>query len=47
VQRSSGLPIAVVSGALATLELKGAVRQVGPMSFVRARDAALAYSAGS
>ena len=38
VQRASGLPIAAVSGALALLELKGLVRQVGAMSFVRARE---------
>jgi DNA processing protein len=45
VQRVSGLPIATVSGALAMLELKGMVRQIGPMSFVRARDmGAVAYS---
>jgi len=37
VQRVSGLPIASVSSALALLELKGLVRQVGPMSFVKAR----------
>jgi len=36
VQRASGLPIAAVSSALALLELKGMVRQVGPMSFIRA-----------
>jgi DNA processing protein len=36
MQRASGLPIASVSSALAVLELKGMVRQVGPMSFVRA-----------
>jgi DNA processing protein len=45
VQRASGLPIASVSGALAMLELKGLVRQVGPMSFVRAREAAARQSA--
>ncbi len=44
VQRQSGLPIAAVSGALAMLELKGAVRQVGPMNFIRAREAAAAYT---
>ena len=38
VQRASGLPIAAVSGALAMLELKGMVKQVGPMNFVRARE---------
>lgn len=37
VQRASGLPIATVSSALALLELKGMVRQVAPMSFIRAR----------
>lgn len=45
VQRASGLPIATVSGALAMLELKGMVKQVGPMNFVRARGAGAAYSA--
>jgi DNA processing protein len=46
VQRASGLPIASVSSALAVLELKGIVRQVGPMSFVRAREVAIRkYSA--
>ena len=39
VQRASGLPIAAVSGGLALLELKGQVRQVGVMSFVRADEA--------
>jgi DNA processing protein len=43
VQRVSGLPIGDVSGALAMLELKGMVRQVGPMSFVRARDVSVTY----
>jgi DNA processing protein len=36
VQRASGMPIASVSSALALLELKGLVRQVGPMSFIKA-----------
>jgi DNA processing protein len=44
VQRASGLPIATVSSALALLELKGMVRQVAPMSFVRAREARMPYS---
>ena len=39
VQRASGLPIAAVSGGLALLELKGQVRQVGAMSFVRSEGA--------
>jgi DNA processing protein len=37
VLRSSGLEIAVVSSALAMLELKGMARQVGNMNYVRAR----------
>ncbi|MEX2236095.1 MAG: DNA-processing protein DprA [Dehalococcoidia bacterium] len=37
VRRSTGLGIAEVSSALAMLELKGAVRQVGAMSYVRSR----------
>jgi DNA processing protein len=41
VQHATGLPIAAVSSALAVLELKGMVRQVGPMSFVRAREVAI------
>jgi DNA processing protein len=44
VQRASGLPIATVSSALALLELKGMVRQVAPMSFVRARELRMPYS---
>jgi len=44
VRRASGLPIAAVSGTLAMLELKGLVRQVGPMNFVRAREVAVAYT---
>ncbi len=43
VCRHSGLPVATVSSALAMLELKGLVRQMGPMSYVRAREARAAY----
>ncbi len=38
VRRQSGLPIAAVSSGLAMLELKGLVKQVGRMSYIRARD---------
>jgi DNA processing protein len=41
--RSSGLPIATVSSVLAMLELKGLVRQMGSMSYVRAREAQASY----
>jgi DNA processing protein len=39
VRRASGLPIAIVTSTLAMLELKGLVRQVGRMNYVRAREA--------
>ncbi len=39
VRRASGLPIATVTSALAMLELKGMVRQVGRMNYVRAAPA--------
>ena len=44
VQRASGLPIGTVSSTLALLELKGMVRQIAPMSFIRAREARVPYS---
>ena len=40
VRRACGLPIQAVTGALAMLELKGLVRQVGRMNYVRARETA-------
>ncbi len=43
VCRESGLPIATVSSVLAMLELRGLVRQMGPMSYVRAREAQASY----
>lgn len=43
VCRHSGLPIATVSSVLAMLELKGLVRQIGPMAYVRAREAQASY----
>ena len=39
-----GLPIAQVSGALALMELKGMVRQVGGMNYVVAKEARAGYS---
>jgi DNA processing protein len=38
LRRVCGLPIATVTSALAMLELKGLVRQVGRMNYVRTRD---------
>ncbi|MBI2914130.1 MAG: DNA-protecting protein DprA [Chloroflexi bacterium] len=43
VCRDSGLPVATVSSVLAMLELKGLVRQMGPMAYVRAREARATY----
>lgn len=40
VTRSCGLPVSAVSSALAMLELKGKVRQVGRMNYVRVRETA-------
>jgi DNA processing protein len=39
VRRQCGLPIAAVTSGLAMLELKGLVRQVGRMNYVRTREA--------
>jgi DNA processing protein len=46
VGRSAGLPIATVCSTLALMELKGLVRQVGGMNYVRAREAAPTYRIG-
>ncbi len=43
VCRGSGLPIATVSSVLAMLELKGMVRQMGPMSYVRVGEQLASY----
>jgi DNA processing protein len=42
VCRLSSLPIATVSSVLAMMELKGLIKQMGPMSYVRAQPAAAA-----
>jgi DNA processing protein len=43
VRQASGLPIATVSSTLALMELKGLVRQVGGMNYVRARETGPVY----
>ena len=43
ISRRAGLPVTVVIGTLAVMELKGHVRQVGRMNYIRAREAAAAY----
>jgi DNA processing protein len=35
ISRGANLPVATVSGALAMLELKGMIRQIGGMQYVR------------
>ncbi len=43
VCRNSGLPVSTVSSTLAMMELKGSVKQVGPMNYVLAREARQEY----
>ena len=43
IHRNANLPIASVSGLLTMLEMKGMVKQVGCMHYVRIREAAPAY----
>ena len=45
IRRQSDMPITVVSSTLAILELKGLVRQAGPMQYVLAREERAEYSA--
>lgn len=45
VCRQSALPVSTVSSLLAMMELKGLVRQMGPMTYVIAREAASAHRA--
>lgn len=43
VGRLSGLPMATVSGTLAMMELRGLVKQVGAMNYIRTREVAAPY----
>ena len=45
VVRSSGMDISLVSGALAMMELKGVVRQVGGMNYIRIKERPAEYQA--
>ncbi len=47
LSRSSGLPVTEVIGCLAVLELRGLVRQVGRMNYIKAREAPESYSPSS
>ncbi|HEX5689335.1 MAG TPA: DNA-processing protein DprA [Roseiflexaceae bacterium] len=44
IRRQCDLPITLVSSTLAIMELKGLVRQAGPMQYVRAREERAEYS---
>ena len=46
ITRNSALAASTVSGALTMMELRGLVRQVGGMNYVRLSEASAAYSAG-
>ena len=43
IRRHSQLPIATVSGTLAMMELKGLIKQVGSMHYIRIREALAGY----
>ena len=43
IRRQAGLPITVVSGVLTMMELKGLVKQVGGMNYIRVREAVAGY----
>lgn len=43
VVRRAALPVTTVSSTLALMELKGLVKQVGGMHYLRAREAPVAY----
>ena len=45
IQRVSGLPVATVSSSLALMEIKGLVKQVGGMNYIRTREAPAEYQA--
>lgn len=47
VSRNTGLPMPTLSGTLALMELKGLVKQVGNMSYVRLREITAAYGGTS
>ena len=45
IQRASGLPVSAVSSSLTMMELKGLVKQVGGMNYIRTREASAEYQA--
>ena len=47
IQRAVGLPVASVSSSLAMMEIKGLVKQVGGMNYIRTREASAEYQVAS
>ncbi|MDA0988891.1 MAG: DNA-processing protein DprA [Chloroflexi bacterium] len=47
IQRASGLPVSAVSSSLAMMEIKGLVKQVGGMNYIRTREAPAEYQASN
>jgi len=45
INRSTELDISTVSGVLAMMELKGMVKQVGGMNYMRLKESAVEYQA--
>ena len=45
VTRAAGLPVSSVTGALAVMEIRGLVKHVGGMNYIRLREAAAEYQA--
>ena len=45
IVRSCSLPVSTVSGSLAMMELKGLIKQVGGMNYIRMKEAAAEYQA--
>ena len=43
IRRASGLPVAAVSSSLAMMEIRGLVKQVGAMNYIRTREAPALY----
>ena len=47
VGRLVGLPMSTVSSTLAMMEIKGLVKQIGAMNYVRTREVPVSYGSAS
>ena len=43
IQMASGLPVATINNSLAMVEIKGLVKQVGGINYIRTREAQAEY----